>query len=192
MAKNWLLALLCFATMVNAGGLWYVVTREAPKAAATPRQLQQERASNQDLLELMRELRAEREAPTTAPAAEAPPEPMIDEAAPAKLAPEPQPTLSEVADAVLNHETRDPEWATGVERRFEEQARASGEDVRIQRMQCGSTRCAAFLNLAHRRLVDIVPSWFGDGTVSFEGKPTEDGLAFTAVFAKPGHELVTF
>jgi hypothetical protein len=191
MAKNWLLGVVSFGTLANAVGLWFVFTREPPRAAAPPRQLQQERASNQDLVELVRELRADREVPTTAPAAEAPPEPAIDEAAPAEVAPEPQPKLSEVADAVLD-ETRDPEWATAVERRFAERAQASGEEVRIQRMQCGSTRCAAFLTLAHRRLVDIVPGWFGDGTVSFEGKPTEDGLAYTAVFAKPGQKLVTF
>jgi hypothetical protein len=192
MGKNWLLGVLAFGTLANAVGLWFVFTREPPQAAAPPLKLQQERASNQDLVELVRELRAGRETPTAAPAAEAPPDPTLDEAPPAKPAPGPQPKLSEVVDSVLNRETRDPEWATAVERRFAERAKASGEEVHIQRMQCGSTRCAAVLTLAHRRLVDVVPAWFGDGTVAFEGKPTEDGVAYTAVFAKPGQKLVAF
>ena len=61
--------------------------------------------------------------------------------------------------------------------------------MRVQRMACGSTRCAAELFVADRVVAQKLPGWFGDGTVAFEGKPEGEGFTFKAVFARRGHKL---
>ncbi|HEY3495108.1 MAG TPA: hypothetical protein VGK73_10500, partial [Polyangiaceae bacterium] len=97
--------------------------------------------------------------------------------------------LGEIAEDILTRETRDAAWATSVEQRFARRAEAEGENVRVQRMACGSTRCAAEVFIADRQVATKLPGWFGDGTVAFEGKPLDDGFAYKAIFARPGHKL---
>jgi hypothetical protein len=199
-SKGWLLA-VAFACVGNTAGLWYVATREparpaAPVAPAVRVDEGQATVLSKALRQIVEERDAERSAAATLgaePAVAAQPE----QAPPASLSssgpeakrPDPFARLGEIAEDILTRETRDAAWATSVEQRFASRAEAEGEDVRVQRMGCGSTRCAAEVFIANRQVATKLPGWFGDGTVAFEGKPENDGFSYKAIFARPGHKL---
>ena len=97
------------------------------------------------------------------------------------------PPLRDIMEEVMTRETRDAAWANAIENRFLAEAR--NHDVTVERIQCGSARCALSLTASNRRVFRKVPGWFGDGRMQFEGQRRGDGFALQALYIRDGYNI---
>jgi hypothetical protein len=190
--NGWLLVAL-IGCAANGAGLIYVATtrggnnatKEPPEpkpAVATP--VPDRAAGLADWAELIRNAReSSGEADDTRARAEG----RQAESVPAEVpAPKPPP-IRDVMQDVLTHETRDAAWASGVENKFLTEAKNQG--VTVERIQCGSARCALSMTTADRGVLGRVPGWFGDGETMFEGRREGRGYAVQMVYVRSGYDL---
>jgi hypothetical protein len=102
------------------------------------------------------------------------------------------PPLDDLTQEVWKHETRDDAWARPIEQVFMEHVKASSGKVSVERMECGSSRCAATMKATSKKIVGDVTGWFGDGKTIFEYKPTvagADEIDLKVVFLRDGHDI---
>lgn len=97
------------------------------------------------------------------------------------------PLDSEVADVFMS-EPRDRNWASRVEQRFNEKAQENSNRVSVERVYCGSRRCAVKATTVGRGPLQEIPAWFGDGIVRFDAKPTQGGYSYQAIYMRDGDE----